>query len=161
MTESSISILEARLERCEVKAREMLHRLEEALVRCGYLRDGTYSNRRADGPQQPYSCTILWRDGKIALGRGLQKKYTGKLVRDSRGRPVPEAPLPVDEMTSRDLIRVAHNLAPFFDSLENGVRHQIRELERAAEIVRAFLERIEADPQPSDEPARTTEDLGA
>ena len=161
-TREPISLLEAKLARCEVKAREMLHQLEKALVRCGYVRDGIYSSRRAgDVPQSPYSCTILWRNGKILLGRGLQKKHTGKLVRDSAGHPVPEPPVPVGHMQSRDLVRVAHNLSPFVDSLENGVRHQIRDLEEATEIVRAFIERIEADPRPSDEPAQMSEDPGA
>ena len=159
-TREPISILEAKLARCEVEAREMLHQLERALVRCGYVRDGIYNSRQAGWSGGEYPCVIYWRNGKIMLGRGLQKKPGGKLVRDLAGRPMPEPPVPVGHMQSRDLVRVAHNLSPFVDSLENGVRHQIRDLEKATEIVRAFVERIEADPRPSDEPAQMSEDLG-
>jgi len=142
--------VQARIARGEVEARAMLHALEQAMVRCGYVRDGVYNSHivRFSG-QHGRGTVLLWRSGRIWLGRGFRESQKGP----REANP----PLPVDKMLADDLVRVADHLAPFLDALEGHSRHLAADLERAVETVRGFLERIQADPRPSDSPAQMSE----
>jgi len=155
-----ISLLEARLAQGEEAAREMLRRLEKAMVRCGYVRNGVYNSRDAGfSGRRDHAVVIHWKDKRIKLGRGLKKGKDGKALR-SEGRYLPNPTIPVDHMLAGDLITVAHHLAPFLDSLEGKVRHQLEQLTKATATIQAMLDRIEAEPLPSDTPAQMSEDIG-
>lgn len=123
-----ISITEEKIVRAEAEAKRMLKVLETTLVRCGYTRDGRYQERVRRGPWH----TVLWHQRQIKMSRGVDKD-----------------PVTVDEMTTRDLIWIAHHLSGFLDALEEGSRWTLHELEDALEKLREFVERIEADPQPA------------
>lgn len=147
-----ISILEAKLSRSEGEAQKMLCLLAKAMVRCGYTRDGVYNSREAGWTGRRGRATeILWEGGKILLGRGwVRSDRTGKPERPyTRNKPAS-----VQEMNAYELIQVASNLAPFLDTLENNVRHQVDALQNALKTIQGVLDRVESDPQPSDTPGQ-------
>jgi len=153
--DTTISLLEAKLRKDENTAREMLTTLELALVSCGYVRDGIYNSRQARHTGAQERAVILhWREGKILMGRGLAKDDRGKLIRPLRAN----LPASVRGMKVHDLTLVARHLAFFVDALEDNVRHQITELRNATELLQGFIQRIEADPKPSENPAQMSED---
>ena len=156
--DTTISLLEAKLTKEEQAAKDLLKNLEIAMVRCGYVRDGIYNSRTANWSGRRDRATVLyWRDGKILFGRGYKKNKKGKVI-----EPYEEIPaVPVQQMSSHQLAKVANNLAPFLDSLEGSVRHQIEALQLAMETVQKMIDRVEGDPQPSDEPAQMSENLEA
>jgi len=153
--DTTISLLEAKLRQTERAARAMLRDLEEALVRCGYTRDGVYNSRQAGwtGPRQR-GTVIHWENGKILLGRGLKKNTNGKLVKPYECNE----PIAVGQMFGNDLIQVASHLVPFVDALENNVRHQVKALEDAVLKMQEMLQRVESDPMPSETPSQMSED---
>jgi hypothetical protein len=148
---TTISMLEARVTRGEAAAKTMLHRLEEAMVRCGYLRDGIYNSRNPNDShlRQPRSTVLHWKGGKILLGTGVNRIKGGGYE--------PNPLIPVARMHGHDLVRVASHLAPFLDALEGHARHLLKALEDATATIRSLIDRIEADPMPSDEPAQHDE----
>lgn len=157
---TTISLLEARLARGESEAQKMVCRLANAMVRCGYTRDGIYNSRQAgySGKDRP-GVIIHWSNGKILLQRAPKKSRKGVVIEtDGHGRPIYPEPVHPRDWTAPELIRVAQHLAPFLDSLENNVRWQIEELEKAVQTIESVLARVEADPRPSDEPAQMSTD---
>lgn len=160
--DTTISLLEARLTRGESEAQKMVCALADAMVRCGYTRDGVYNSRLANySGKRERATVIIWRNGKILLGRGLKKERDGTPERTKHGAFVPNDPDHPRNWSAHDLINVAHHLAPFLDALENNVRWQVEQLEKAVETIQAVLDRVEADPRPSDEPAQMSEDPDA
>jgi len=149
--DTTISLLAAKLVKGEQAARALLHQLEDAMVRCGYTRDGVYNSRTAGWSSKQHGrCTvIIWEGGKILLSQGLVKDKGNVKRPFERNRP-----LTVSAMNAHHLIQVAGNLAPFLDALENNTRFQVEALEAAAETIRALLERVERNPQPSETPAQ-------
>ena len=155
---TTISLLEARLTRGESEAQKMICKLADAMVSCGYRRDGSYNSRQAGYTgRRDRGTVLLWRNGKILLGRGLEKQRDGKLQTDGAGRYISIPPVPPRDWTANELINVAQHLAPFLDALENNVRWQVEQLSKALETIQSVLGRVEADPQPSDEPAQMSE----
>jgi hypothetical protein len=152
---TTISLLESKLARAELRARDMLQKLEVALVRCGYTRDCLYNSRHAGYTGRGEKGVVLhWKDGQILIGRGLARGDNGKVIKPFRAN----MPATVKRMTARDLALIARHLSPFVDALENNVRHQLEELQKATETIQGFIDRIEADPMPSDTPAQMSED---
>lgn len=143
-----IRLTEERISRQTEVARGLLRNLETAMVRCGYVRDGSYNNRDSNfsGRHDPY-VSIYWHAGKIVLPR---RKQVGT---HDNGRPKWESDTPKDvsQMSVDDLVRVAHHLAPFVDALEGHSRHLAAALERACETVQALIDTIQADPKPQSE----------
>lgn len=131
-----ISLLEARVTRGEAQAREMLHRLEAALVRAGYTRDGRYSKRwpRPLKGKSIYGATVLYWEG-------------GKLYYGSYGRPQKGS---VDELSTYELLFVAEHLIYLVDALEENTRHLHSRLVKALDDLDAFIKRIEAEPRPTE-----------
>lgn len=157
--DTPISLLEAKLTRGEQEAQKLVCQLADAMFRCGYTRDGTYNSRSASFSGRRDRATILyWRKGKILLGRGVKKDKHKKPITDSKGHPVYHDPLHPREWTANELIDVALHLAPFLDALENNVRHQVEQLQKATQTIRDLIDRIDGDPQPSENPAQMSED---
>ena len=149
--DTTISLLEARRVQGEREAQKILNQLEQAMVRCGYTSDGIYNSRQAGWTSRRERATvILWRNGKILLGRGLKTDQSGKAKRPYEANEAVSA----RQMSARDLICVASHLAPFLDALEANVRHQVEALAKATETLQAMLDRVEADPRPSDAPVQ-------
>lgn len=149
--DTTISLLEASLRQQEHASREMLKSLEKALVRCGYTSDYAYNSRTLRCWEGSH-ILLYWKGGKILLGQGSTKKREeGKKPSYTRNEP-----LPVKNMSGRDLLRVASHLVPFVDALESSVRHQIRALQDAMATIQSLIDRVEEDPQPSDTPAQVT-----
>lgn len=135
--EEPISLIEAKIAQGEQEARRLLHMLEQAMVRCGYTRDGTYNSRYAKYTGREQRPTVIfWRDGRILL-------YAQS-----------DSDLPVDEMGVYHLIDVAHNLAPFLDALEGHSRHLVTAIRNACASVQTLIDSINAEPRPSDNPAQ-------
>jgi hypothetical protein len=128
----------------------MICNLAEAMVVCGYSKDGIYNSRTANYSGRRGRATVLyWRNGKILLGRGGTK-----IGKDYKANP----PVHPREWTAHELINVAQHLAPFLDALENNVRWQVEQLEKAVQTIQEVIGRVEADPKPSDQPAQMPED---
>lgn len=156
---TAISLLEAKVRAGEKEARRLLRTLERALVRCGYVRDGIYNSRQAGVTgRHERAVVLLWRDGKILLGRGLARHPDGNLVKRKDGGHEANPPASSTGMSAGDLVTVAHHLAPFVDALEGHSRHLAEALGRACETIQAMLDTVERSPLPSDEPAQMSED---
>lgn len=150
---TTISLLEARLSRGENAAQKMVCKLADAMVRCGYTRDATYNSRHAGFTGLRDRAVVLyWRNGKILLGRGPKRKRDGTPEKDKQGHILYPDPLHPRDWTAIELVMVAHHLPAFLDSLEGNLRWQIEQLAKATQTIQEFLDRVKADPRPSDIP---------
>jgi hypothetical protein len=124
------------------KARELLHALERALVRCGHVRDTIYNSHVANFTSRRERGVVLyWTKGCILWGSGLLPK--------ERGEPPRERPrISVDDMDAGQILRVAQHLSPFVDHLEGHTRHLCARLMEAVNILEAMVEKIQDDPHP-------------
>jgi hypothetical protein len=121
--------IEAKLTRGESEAQKMVCKLADAMVRCGYTRDGVYNSRHAGFTDRKERGVVLhWSNGKILLSRGAKRHRDGTIVKGDDGRVVYHEPVHPREWTVDEFITVALHLSPFLDSLENGLRWQIYEI---------------------------------
>lgn len=127
-----ISIVEAKIVASENEAKRMLRRLESAMVECGYVRDGYHRPDGLGGPSRRYQRAIFWNGEKISIARGANYD-----------------PGVVYNMTTDELIYVAHNLSGFFDALEEGSRWKLREVQAATAKIQEMIEQMKADPRPA------------
>ncbi len=115
-------MIEKKTTRGEAAAREMVHRLEEVMVRVGYTRDGRYAEQHT----RRRTSNLIWRDGKILVGA-----------------------TEVDDLDAWGLLWLADRLPYLLDALENNSRHLADRLLEAVETLQALIDRIEDDPQPA------------